>query len=194
MSAPSVSRLLLAPAVATLALILSSCGGGGAAAWDREVGNRNMALQPASSLAAASVPILRAPGLDAKWGAPQMDVAADGSYRLSYKDPSRPFERLVIYGSPKPMPVLTDPPLVSYEDLVNDELTGLTRPQAWETTVILGRSVRWFKEADGGGADGDYWSTEGFSVTAADGRSGNYRLVIESITKAAPARFREVGW
>lgn len=187
-------RTFLVPAVSAVALMLVSCAGGGAAAWDAEVGKRNMALQPASSLAGVTVPVLRAPGLDSKWGAPQMDVAADGSYRLSYKDPSRPFERLVIYGSPKPMPQLTEPPLVSYEDFVNDELVGLTRPQSWQSTVILSRSVRWFKESDGSGADGEYWGTEGFSATAADGRSGNYRLVIETITKSAPARFGEVGW
>ena len=196
MKIPTMVRSI-SPLLAVLAscVLGSSCaGGGGAAAWERATQDRNMALRQAGSLAGVTVPVLKAPRLEASWGAPEIDLAPDGGYRLSYKDLSRPFERLVIHGSPRALPALVDPPLLGYQDFVNDELTGLTRPQSWQSTRILNREVRWFKESEGGGADGDYWSTEGFSATAPDGRSGHYRLVIESITRAAPARFAEAGW
>lgn len=45
---------------------------------------------------------------------------------------------------------------------------------------MAGRKVRWYQESLSGGADGAYYSTEGFALTDGQGRTGYYRMVVES--------------
>lgn len=78
--------------------------------------------------------------------------------------------------------------------MVDGELGSIEVTQNWRTTSILGKPVRWYQEASGGGADGAYYETEGFALTDPNGKTGYYRMVIETITNAAPARFRDLGW
>ncbi|MBK1834418.1 hypothetical protein [Roseibacillus ishigakijimensis] len=151
-------------------------------------------LRETDSLAAIRIPILRSPTLEKNWGPPTIETSPQGTYRLSYQHPEESFERLVIYGSPLPFPVLSSAPDEERDHLVDGELGIVTIPQSWRSTNIMDREIRWFTETTGGGADGDYFSTEGFPLTAPDGRTGHYRLVVESITDQAAPRFAQVGW
>jgi hypothetical protein len=92
---------------------------------------------------------------------------------------AQPFDRLAIYGSPKPFPVLSKAPPFAKDEEVNGELTAVDYDQEFRTTTINGQPVRWFKECGSGGADGAYYSTTGFSVTDDFGKTGYYRLVVE---------------
>ncbi len=167
---------------ASFVLSLAGCGsGGGTQAWGNATSARYSALRDSPTLLGVTVPVLRSHGLERVWGAPQIKVDGSGGYTLSYKDPKQPFTRLEIHGLTSPMPKLSSPPPFSGEEMVNDELTGFTRPQNWRELVIAGQKVRWFQEMAGGGADGDYYHTEGFTLTAPDGRTGHYFLVAETL-------------
>lgn len=137
-------------------------------------------LEEADSLKGVKIPILRAPDFEAKWGKPKIRVSESGNYELNYANPSQPFDRLAIYGSVKPFPKLKKVPKVIGEKMIDGELTGVALPQEFRAVKIEGQSVRWFQEALSGGADGAYYSTEGFSLTDASGNTGYYRMVVEA--------------
>lgn len=162
-------------------LFFVSCGssGTGTTAWQRAVTESYQNLRPAATTAAASVPVLQSKAFESKWGKPKVEVNGAGGYRLSYSDPGGPFNRLVIYGSAKPWPALSAPPKASFSEMVNGELGEVKRAQSWRTVVVAGKTVRFFQESGPGGADGAYYSTEGFSLVGPDGRTGHYRLVVE---------------
>ncbi len=174
----------LAPASFLLfALVFGGCGSGAKNPDPWEAANRAQrdSLHLVASPERIEVPLLRSPGLERAWGAPEIKRDASGStYLLIYKDPKQPFTRLLIYGMTKPLPLLTSPPLISGEKMVNDQLTGFQRPQSWREVMIDGRKVRWFQESTSSGADGAYYSTECFQQKAADGRIGYYRLNAEA--------------
>lgn len=142
-------------------------------------------------------PVLDAKGLGKGWEQQFQTVSNDGqSYEIRYRHQSDPFEQLVIYGSTKPFPKLVNPPVLtkpSMDGLYEND-PGIKTPQSWKSTSIMGQTVRWYQEDVPDGADGSYYSTEGFSLTSPEGKTGYYRLVIESVTGAAPARFSKVGW
>ncbi|MDP0491976.1 MAG: hypothetical protein Q7Q71_13080 [Verrucomicrobiota bacterium JB023] len=140
------------------------------------------------------IPVLRSAKLAKAWGEPTFESAPDGTYRLSYANHAAAFERLVIYGYPRPLPHLTEAPDFYSNEMVNDELTAVAHSQQFREVSILGKPVRWFTETTGGGADGNYYTTEGFTLIDPAGKIGHYRLVIESISGAAPARFQAVSW
>jgi hypothetical protein len=162
--------------------------------WAKAKEKAMSGLTETSSLRGLKTPVLLSPILAKTWGVPTKESSPEGFYRLSYQDPNKPFERLVIYGSPRPFPSLITPPKMSKDTMVNGELGSIEVAQKWRATTILGKPVRWYQESAGGGADGAYYETEGFALTDPDGKTGYYHLVIESITDAAPARFRNVGW
>ncbi len=138
-------------------------------------------LRRVASVNGITVPLLKSPDLERVWGAPEIERDASGSaYRLTYKDPKRPFTRLMICGMTTPLPSLSSPPLLSGEEMVNDRLTGFRRPQSWKEVMILARKVRWFQESTSGGADGAYYSTECVEMKAANGRIGFYVLQAEA--------------
>ncbi|MGJ8725614.1 MAG: hypothetical protein ACSHYB_13730 [Roseibacillus sp.] len=162
--------------------------------WEKAVEISVATLDDGGSLVALPIPILRAPSLEATWGKPRVRTSPEGYYSLAYEDPNRPFERLVIYGSPKPFPQPIAAPKIRSDEMVDGELGTVEKFQNWENTQVMGNTVLWFTESTGGGADGTYYSTVGIRLTGPDDRIGYYRLVIESITKQAPARFSKVGW
>ena len=160
-------------------LALTGCGGGGAEAWQKATSDRYSSLQGARDLLGVTVPVLRSHGLERVWGAPKIQRDGSGGYVLTYADPNRPFTKLMIHGMAEPLPKLSAPPLKGGERMVNDTLSGYEEKQEWRKVTILGEDVRWFQESASSGADGAYFSTEGFSLKAADGRKGYYRLVAE---------------
>jgi len=127
-----------------------------------------------------TIPILKVPSFEAKWGAPSVRVSRSGNYELNYANPDQPFDRVAVHASEKPFPTFKTVPKVNGERMVNDELTAVKVPQKFRTVVIEGKTVKWFQEALSGGADGAYYMTEGFSLTDASGKTGYYRLVVES--------------
>lgn len=160
-------------------LALTGCGGGRIEAWQKATSDRYSSLQGASDLLGVTVPVLRSHGLERVWGAPKIQRDGSGGYLLTYADPGRPFTKLMIHGMAEPLPKLSTPPLKGGERMVNDTLSGYEEKQEWRKVTILGEDVRWFQESASSGADGAYFSTEGFSLKAADGRKGYYRLVAE---------------
>jgi hypothetical protein len=137
-------------------------------------------LKKADSLAGVKVPVVTSPSFEKKWGAPEIRTSESGNYELNYANPDQPFDRFVIQGSPVPFPPLTKAPMVNGEEMVNDELTAVEYPQEFRTVEVAGRQVRWYQESLSGGADGAYYATEGFALTDDKGRTGYYRMVVES--------------
>jgi hypothetical protein len=158
---------------------LTGCGGGRIEAWEKATGDRFGTLQDSPDLLGVTMPVLRAKGLEQVWGNPKIRRDGEGGYLLTYADPKKPFTRLMIHGMVKPLPKLSEPPKFGGEKMVRDTLTGYEQEQKWRQVTILGENVRWFQESASGGADGAYFSTEGFSLKASDGRKGYYRLVAE---------------
>lgn len=164
---------------AVLIAVLSGCGAGRIEKWEEATGERNRSLRDGVDLSGVTVPVLRAPGLERVWGAPKIRRDGEGGYCLTYADPKRPFTRLMIHGMAEPLPKLSSPPKLAGEEMLNNTLAGYEKEQEWRRVRVLGEEVRWYQESAGGGADGAYFSTEGFSVETADGREGHYRLVAE---------------
>jgi len=163
--------------LASFVLALAGCGGGGVKAWETAVTGRN--LQESPDLLGVTVPVLRSHGLERVWGAPKIKRDGRGGFSLTYADPRQPFTRLIIHGMTEPLPALSAPPMLGGERMVNDTLTGYQEAQQWRKVSILGEDVRWFQESASSGADGAYFSTEGFTLRASDGRKGYYRLQAE---------------
>lgn len=164
---------------------LSGCGAGRIEKWEQVTGERNRSLRDGTNLLGVTVPVLRAPGLERVWGAPKIQRDGEGGYCLTYADPKRPFARLMVHGMAEPLPKLSSPPMLSGEEVRNNTLGGYQVEQEWRTVEVLGEKVRWYQESTSGGADGAYFSTEGFTLEAADGRKGHYRLVAEHGDDAA---------
>ena len=132
-----------------------------------------------SALGIKAIPVLASPTYEKKWGKPKVRVSSSGTYEFTYANPAQPFDRLSIFGAPKPFPALLSAPNFSKDEMINDELTGVNYRQSFRTVTVNGTPVRWFKESGSGGADGAYYSTTGFSVTDSSGKTGHYRLVVE---------------
>lgn len=178
--------------IGAAAFIIASCGpsGSGNAEWNAATAASYQGLRSAANTASVTIPVLESKAFESKWGKPKVEVNSAGGYRLSYSDPSTPFNRLVIYGSTSALPALSSPPKASVDEMVNGELGVVKRAQSWRTIMVAGKTVRYFQESGPGGADGAYYSTEGFSLTDPNGKTGYYRLVVEAGTDEAPVRQR----
>ncbi|MCW1887393.1 hypothetical protein OKA04_21830 [Luteolibacter flavescens] len=183
--------LKLAGAV-SFVLAVTGCGSG-IEKWESANSARYRVLKPGSDLLGVTVPVLRSRGLEQVWGSPKIQRDGEGGYTLTYADPKKPFTRLVVHGMTEPLPRLSSPPKLSGEEMRNNTLAGYERDQPWRTVTIAEQKVRWFQESASGGADGAYFSTEGFTLKAADGRKGHYRLVAENGDDAAEAVARWFG-
>lgn len=161
-------------------LALAGCSAGRIDKWEQATGQRNQTLRRGGDLLGVTVPVLRAPGLERVWGKPMIQRDGEGGYCLTYADPKRPFRKLMIHGLATPLPKLSSPPLIDGEKMLNNTLTNYEQEQSWRDAVVLGEKVRWFQESRSGGADGAYFSTEGFAKKSSDGRKGYYRLVAEN--------------
>ena len=160
-------------------LIPSCSSSDSGTAWHDFTSKTYEGLTEASTLGETAIPALTSPQYQKMWGQPKVRKSRSGVYELNYANPAQPFDRLAIYGSPKPFPALVQAPFYSKDEEVNGELTAIDHTQSFRTTTINGQPVRWFKESGSGGADGAYYSTTGFSLTDSSGRTGHYRLVVE---------------
>ena len=176
-----MKSFLSGPLLAT-GLFLASCSPStksGDAAWREFISGTYDGLNEVAALGAPEIPVLTSPAYEQKWGKPKVRVSDSGIYELNYANPAQPFDRLAIYGSKKPFPKLTIPPTYSTDEEVNGELASVRHTQSFRSIMINGKPVRWFQESGPGGADGAYYSTEGFSATNTAGQTGYYRLVVE---------------
>jgi hypothetical protein len=175
----------------SVALVLSGCAGdsgkpspvpsaSGQEAFTAFLDGYYRSLTMSGSLAAVTIPVLKSPSFETKWGAPRIRTSASGNYELSYANPNQPFDRLVIQGSSAPFPALKEAPMMSGEKMINDELTPVDYPQEFRTVPVSGRTVRWYQDSLSGGADGAYYATEGFALTDSKGQTGYYRMMVES--------------
>ena len=126
-----------------------------------------------------SIPVLRSPALEKRWGRPELLVGPKGGYLLRYEDPEDDDTHLTILGSPQvfrtagPIP----PP---YTEIGFDRETNTVTPkeagQLWRKTRVAGREVRYYTAEGFSGDQPAQISTETFRLTAPDGRAASYRI------------------
>jgi hypothetical protein len=129
------------------------------------------------------IPILRAPDLEKRWGKPKLFVGPKGGYALRYQNPKSGTEHMTLFGSPEkfrkagPIP----PP---YTDVGHDEkkmtFTPMEISQTWQSTRIVGKTVRFYISQGKSGGDPLQYSTETLPLTAPDGRTASYRIRVSS--------------
>ena len=161
--------------------------------WREQVSERALELEIANSLTGVKIPVLKS-SMFAKWGKPSIEVSSLGGYRLIYANPAKPFTRLFIYGYVKPLPTINTPHDACGREKINSGPTGLNVPQKWRNATVKGKNVRWFQESLSSAAHGAYFSTESFSLSGPDRRTGYYRIVIEGAEENFRARLRTLGW
>lgn len=126
-----------------------------------------------------TVPVLRSPAMERKWGKPRLLVGPKGGYALRYEDPADSSNQLTIFGSPATYPTAgrVPPP---YTELALAGAGGLVQPrevdQVWREVRIAGREVRYYISEGSIGGEPPQFSTETFRLTAPDGRTASFRL------------------
>jgi hypothetical protein len=173
------AMLKLAGAV-SFVLAVAGCGSDRVDKWESANKARAGILKPGSDLLGVTVPVLRSQGLEQVWGPPKIQRDGEGGYCLTYADPKKPSTRLMIHGMAEALPKLSSPPTLSGEGMHNNTLTGYEHEQKWRAVTVQEHKIRWYQESAGGGADGAYFSTEGFTLKGPDGSKGHYRLVAEN--------------
>lgn len=137
-----------------------------------------------------------------RWGEPEtFRRSPDGGYWIVYRnpDPDRPFERVEIIASPKPIPRLSSVPDEIITTLVDGELRDVSKPQAGHTTTVrwrspegrIEKSIRYFRAFSGGGANGPLYITDSFQLTAG-GKTGYYVVSVETVTGATEERLESL--
>lgn len=132
--------------------------------------------------ASITIPILRSPELERRWGKPQITVLADGTYRLEYSKPGNHWETLTIYGTPGRID--SDgpeaPPVRAIGISKNGKPQGVYIKQQWRTTTILGRPIHFHETDQGTGADPVMHSTVTFPIERPGQPVASYRLTATS--------------
>lgn len=172
-------------AIAALAFVLSSCttppaetpapsADGSAKGWRSAIGARLSGASEVTGLQGSAVPVLGSPALAAQWGKPRMERAADGSFRLMYMK-SGELYGLVCYSLTSPVATpAAAPAWIEESPNAQGGVDTVFHSQGWRTATLMGQSVRWCQFDGGGGADFPTFTTECFSRTGADGKTGHY--------------------
>ncbi|MBC8125929.1 MAG: hypothetical protein H8M99_02120 [Gloeobacteraceae cyanobacterium ES-bin-144] len=131
-----------------------------------------------------SVPVLRSPVLEKRWGSPKLLVGPKGGYALRYTNSKNNANHLTIFGSPqhyKPAGLIPPP----YTDLGHDKKMKTFNPvevsQTWSYVTIAGKSVRYYISQGPSGDEGTQFSTETFRMTAPNGRTASYRIRVSTV-------------
>lgn len=126
-----------------------------------------------------SIPVLRSPALEKRWGKPQLLVGPKGGYLLRYEDPKDDDTHLTILGSPT-MFKTAGPIPPPYTEIGFDRKTNTVTPkevsQVWRKTTVADRDVRYYTAEGFAGDQPAQISTETFRLTAPDGRTASYRI------------------
>jgi|GEM_PF-3381601 len=187
-------KLLLCPFIAVIAVGAISCS--------------TPAVAPAPStttsepeettvdLANAKVPVVRSAYAEKNWGLPQITIYQDGGYRLIYRQ-GKTLNYLFIHGMLEGEAAPATAPPWSEESF--DDKTGypkmIRHPQEWQTSTILGKSVKWYQNDGGGGADFPLYKTVDFPAKSPDGRVGYYRIEVATTSTARAADLiKRVNW
>jgi hypothetical protein len=174
------------PAIVATSLALASCLSPTPSASARK-------QEVSSDLKDAKVPILRSTFFEKNWGAPNIAVFDDGSYRLRFRQGSS-LNYVLIHGLMEGSPAPATPPDWSEEDPTGENAAPKHR-QSWRLTNILGTPVKWYQSSGGSGADFPTYETVDFTLTAPDGRTGHYRVEASSDSSAkAEDWIRRVNW
>lgn len=127
---------------------------------------------------------------------PDIEVKNDGTYRLRYQQ-EKTLNFFIIESLTSAKSTPETPP--DWNDADGDPMGTQPAPvahkQSWKQTTILGKPVKWYQHDGGGGADFPAYETVDFSLTAADGRTGFYRIeVCTDSTRKAADWIHRVGW
>lgn len=180
------SHLLLLSSAFTLAFFPAACAPPAQPATRPSVVSEN--------LSDARMPVLRSAYFEKQWGKPETEVMSDGTYQLRYRQGTT-LNFVVIRSLTKMEPSPATPP--DWEEASGDpEMTALpAHKQAWRQTNILGKPVKWYQRDGGSGADFPAYRTEDFSLTSPDGRTGYYRITVDSDAESKTADWiNRVSW
>lgn len=168
-------------------------------AWKDHVAALRESMKHAGQLGEVPVPLLRPVASIRKWGDPQIRRGEDGSYWIMYSnpDPKKPFDRVTILASPKPIPTLSAVPEMEEMAEVNGELGIIRKPQTGKSLAVkwkapggkIDKTLRYFRHDSGSGADGAIDMTDAFSITSG-GKTGYYVISIETVTDATEKRLK----
>lgn len=142
----------------------------------------------ARSVKRVSVPFLRSPALQSRWGKPDLLVGPDGSYALRYKNPSNPVIALLIYGSPeKVLPAgITPPPYTHVTKDKRGKIHAAEVSQSWQHAAIHEKELRYCISEETSNDGVTQYTTETFRLTDEKGRSGSYRIRIGAGREGGP--------
>lgn len=142
------------------------------------------------------MPVLRSGYFEKNWSQPNVDVMADGTYQLRYRQGTT-LNFVIIRSLAKIEPSPATPPdwEEPHEDPEGTTPAPAPHQQSWKHTSIVGKPVKWYQEDGGSGADFPGYRTEDFSLTSPDGRTGCYRISVCSDTESKAAGWiHRVGW
>ncbi|MFT4176682.1 MAG: hypothetical protein QM627_08485 [Luteolibacter sp.] len=181
--------LALAGFSLAVAMLLPSCGSTpGSAVPQGDSG------EVSADLSLAKVPVLSSTWLEKNWGAPRVEVDREGHYHLMYRQGTS-LNFVHIYGMTRGEPVPAKPK--DWEEQYDNGYTLAIRynKQSWRTMSILGKSVKWYQNDGGSGADFPCYKTVDFELTDPNGRKGFYRIESCAISaKDAASWMRRVNW
>lgn len=147
-----------------------------------------------ADFAGSKVPVLRSEYFEKAWGAPQIQRLADGGWRLRYrKGDTLNFVSVCSLTKGERAPVV--PP--RWEEASGDPMgpAAPSHTQPWRSSIILSQPVRWYQADGGSGADFPTYKTVDFQATAPDGRSGWYRVEVQSTRDTEVAdQIKRVNW
>lgn len=145
-------------------------------------------------LSSVKMPVLRSAYLENAWGAPYVSVENDGTYLLRYRQGDT-LNMVIIRSLTKLTPAPEKAP--DWEEGSGDPAgpAPVKHSQSWMRTTILGKTVKWYQNDGGGGADFPAYRTVDFALTAPDGRSGFYSIEVCSDSKSKAANWiNQVSW
>lgn len=167
--------------------------------WKKHVAALRESMKPVDRLGEVAVPLLQPVASIRKWGSPRFSRSEDGGYWMIYTnpDPKKPFDRVFILASPKPIPTLSAVPEMEELTEVNGELAVVKTAQAGKSLEVkwktpegkVERTLRYFRHDNGGGADGALDMTDSFSLTSG-GKTGYYVISIETVTESSEKRMK----
>lgn len=167
--------------------------------WKAFVGDLREKMEDVDQLGEVAVPLLQPIASIRKWGSPRYRRSADGGYWMIYSnpDPKKPFDRVIILASPKPIPTLSAVPDMVEEAEINGELGVVKKPQTGKSVAVkwkapggkVEKTLRYFRHDNGGGADGALDMTDAFSITSG-GKTGYYVVSVETIVDATEKRLK----
>ncbi len=167
--------------------------------WKKHIAALRDSMKEVNELGERTIPLLQPVAAIRKWGNPRFQRSEDGGYSMIYSnpDPKKPFDRVTILASPKPIPTLSAVPAMEETAEVNGELGVVMKPQSGKSVAVKWKSpdgkvektLRYFRHDNGGGADGALDMTDAFSITSG-GKTGYYVVSVETVREETEKRLK----